>query len=366
MRNSPSQAPHATGTVRGKYRSNAGSLARPIDRTWDHLSLRAGALLTFRARSTVRAVLCWLTVVDLRLRRPNGRYNLPPNAPYSREAYMVPAEVVTYDPSWKPTPPPPPPAPPPRKPREPSRRKSSVQFAIPPELDQPPRPLLGNVSKDTRKSMRMTRDKLRALGQRRSFKVDGFELEKGTREHPGRRMSHGPRDGKQIRAPVLTNVPLAAAPGPSSAPSSAQDRRPSVQLTSPAEQTQPPRPLLGNVSKDTRKSMRMTRDKLRALGQRRSFKMDGFSDVVTRERPGKLSERKVGASARASSQRPVSPPRGSQTQQQPYGVDVDALPRESNDEMDDSPAGELSVLADARPKRRKRRMRRDAAAVVEV
>jgi hypothetical protein len=246
------------------------------------------------------------------------------------------------------------------------RKKSSVQFAIPPELDQPPRPLLGNVSKDTRKSMRMTRDKLRALGQRRSFKVDGFELEKGTREHPGRRMSHGPRDGKQIRAPVLTNVPLAAAPGPSSAPSSAQDRRPSVQLTSPAEQTQPPRPLLGNVSKDTRKSMRMTRDKLRALGQRRSFKMDGFSDVVTRERPGKLSERKVGASARASSQRPVSPPRGSQTQQQPYGVDVDALPRESNDEMDDSPAGELSVLADARPKRRKRRMRRDAAAVVEV
>ena len=75
-----------------------------------------------------RHTLCWLTIVDLELRRPVGGYNLPMNAPYSRETYTVPAELQLHDLTWARLPPPPPPPPPPAPP--PPRRR----HRLPPKL----------------------------------------------------------------------------------------------------------------------------------------------------------------------------------------------------------------------------------------
>jgi hypothetical protein len=61
-----------------------------------------------------RHTICWLTVVDLEMRRPLGRYNLPINAPYAVETYSVPAELALHRINWTFLPPPRPAPPPPR------------------------------------------------------------------------------------------------------------------------------------------------------------------------------------------------------------------------------------------------------------
>ena len=134
-------------------------------------------------------------------------------------------------------------------------RTSSVRFKLSPRSEQPP-PTLGSCDKATHwgRSVRIPTATLKALGKGRSFKMDGFEGEKGTREGPGR----------QVQARVVK------------------------------EKAAPPK--LGSFGKSGSwgRSVRMASSTLKAMGKQRSFKQDGFAEERTRDRPGRRVEGKLG------------------------------------------------------------------------